>query len=193
MNYGRGWVMKFAGNEFSLPMAEEELAYVRTNPHEEELREIFAIARTDYGRIDYSLKDGRVQPWEINLNPTIGRGLRPSSRSIEPSLRETRELTKEAFYAQFNAAWAGVAAASPRGVAPLDVHLPAAVVRDARAEVRRRWRTRKVLIQAGVDLVKPLMKTRARPLLQKLYRLPGRLVRGNAGALFRMIGRRARS
>lgn len=193
MNYGRGWVMKFAGNEFSLAMAEEELEYVRGNPHEEELQEIFALARTDYGRIDYSMKDGRVQPWEINLNPTIGRGLRPSSRYIEPELRATREETKLAFYERFNAAWADVAAASPRDSAPRQVVIAGSVVKEARAEVRRRWRTREVLIQAGVDLVKPLMKTRARPLLQKLYHLPARLVRGNAGALFRMIGRRVRA
>jgi hypothetical protein len=195
MNYGRGWVLKFAGNEFSQAMAEDELEYVRGNPHEEELQEIFEIARTDYGRIDYSIKGGKVQPWEINLNPTIGRGLRPSSRYIEPELRAIREQTKEAFYARFNAAWAAVAAASPRpeNVAPLEVHFAESVVKAARAEVRRRWRTPKVLIQAGVDLVKPLMKTRARPLLQKLYRLPGMLVRRNAGALFRMIGRRART
>jgi hypothetical protein len=192
MNYGRGWVMKFAGNEFSLSMAEEELDYVRTNPHEQELEEIFALARTDYGRIDYSLKDGRVQPWEINLNPTIGRGLRPSSRHIEPELRETRERTKEAFYEQFNAAWAAVAAAAPRGEGR-EIRLADDIVGPARAEVRRRWRTRRVLIQAGIDLVKPLMKTPARPLLQKLYRLPGVLVKSNAGTLFRMIGRRART
>jgi hypothetical protein len=195
MNYGRGWMLKFAGNDFSLAMAEEELAYVRGNPHEEELKEIFAIARTDYGRIDYSIKDGRVQPWEINLNPTIGRGLRPSSRYIEPELRATREETKEAFYARFNAAWAAVAAAAPRtdDSAPREIRIDASIVKPARAEVRGRWRTRKVIIQAGVDLVKPLMKTPARPLLQKLYRLPGVLVRSNAGALFRLIGRRART
>lgn len=193
LNLGRGWVMKFAGNEFSIAMAEEELDYVRTNPHAAELQEIFAIAGIDYGRIDYSMKNGRVQPWEINLNPTIGRGLRPSSRYIEPEIRETRERIKEAFYEPFNAAWAAEALIAPSSdLPPLEVRIDEEILRAARAEVRGRWRTRKVMIQAGIDLVKPLMKTRARPLLQKLYRLPGALVRGNAGSLFRMIGRRAR-
>ncbi|MCU1244458.1 MAG: hypothetical protein JWN02_368, partial [Acidobacteria bacterium] len=40
MNYGRGWMLKFAGNDFSLAMAEEELEYVRNNPHADELKEI---------------------------------------------------------------------------------------------------------------------------------------------------------
>jgi hypothetical protein len=49
-----------------------ELEYVETNPHEAEVREIFALARVDYGRIDYSFDaDGRMQVWEINTNPTL--------------------------------------------------------------------------------------------------------------------------
>jgi hypothetical protein len=194
MNYGRGWVLKFAGNDFSMAMAEEELAYVRSNPHEQQLTEIFAAANIDYGRIDYALKDGRVQPWEINLNPTIGRGTRPSSRHIEPELRATREETKEAFYAAFNAAWAAVAAAAPRAeeFPARETRIAGTIVRAARVEVRRRWRTPSAIIQAGVDLVKPLMKTRARPILQKLYHLPRTLVHGNAGPFFRILGRRAR-
>ncbi len=191
MNYGRHWMLKFAGNEFSVSMAEEELEYVRTNPHERELAEIFNLARTDYGRIDYSIKDGRVQPWEINLNPTIGRGLRPSSREIEPELRGIREETKEAFYARFNEAWAAV---EPVEVdrSTFTVALDPEVVAAARADERRRWRTGSALLAAGVRLVKPLMKTPARPLLRMLYRLPKRLIHAYAAPVFRLLGRRAR-
>ncbi|MGZ8710276.1 MAG: hypothetical protein ACXW28_08630, partial [Thermoanaerobaculia bacterium] len=191
MNYGRHWVLKFASNEFTMAMAEEELQYVRSNPHEQELAEIFAIAHTDYGRIDYSIKDGRVQPWEINLNPTIGRGLRPSSRTIEPELREIRERTKEAFYARFNEAWSAV---EEPGIdrTPMTIHLDPAIVAAARADERRRWRTGSGLLAAGVRLVKPLAKTPVRPLLRLLYRLPKRLVHANAAPLFRLLGRRAR-
>jgi hypothetical protein len=192
MNYGRAWMLKFGGNEFTQAMADEELDYVRTNPHEQELREIFAIARTDYGRIDYSMKDGRVQPWEINLNPTIGRGLRPSSRYIEPELRATREATKEAFYARFNEAWAAVADEFHPDHALVTVHLDPAIVAEARASDESQWRTPSGLVAAGVELFKPLMKTPLRPLLRMLYRLPKRLVHASAGPLFRILGRRAR-
>jgi hypothetical protein len=191
MNYGRHWMLKFAGNEFSPAMAEEELEYVRTNPHERELAEIFNLARTDYGRIDYSIKDGRVQPWEINLNPTIGRGLRPSSREIEPELRGIREETKEAFYARFNEAWTAVEPVEADR-STFTVHLDREVVAAARADERRRWRTGSALLAAGVRLVKPLMKTPARPLLRMLYRLPKRLVHAYAAPVFRRLGRRAR-
>jgi hypothetical protein len=49
----------------------EELAYVHTNPHEALLRPLFELAHIEYGRIDYALRDGRIQVWEINTNPTI--------------------------------------------------------------------------------------------------------------------------
>jgi hypothetical protein len=50
----------------------EELEYVEANPHETELRALFALAHVDYGRLDYSFDaDGCMQVWEINTNPTI--------------------------------------------------------------------------------------------------------------------------
>jgi hypothetical protein len=49
----------------------EERHYVATNPHEDQLREIFALARIDYGRIDYAVLDGQLQVWEINTEPCI--------------------------------------------------------------------------------------------------------------------------
>jgi hypothetical protein len=174
-------------------MAREELDYVRDNPHEAELREIFRIANIDYGRIDYALLDGRVQTWEINNNPTIGRGLRPSSRAIDPELRETREETKRVFYERFNAAWAAVLAESPgRGAAPVEIRVDPLVLRAALDDHRRRWRTRKGFVEGCLRLAKPLLRTPLAPLLRLLYRGPQRLVRASAAPLFRAVGRRAR-
>ncbi len=51
---------------------ERERHNMETNPHERELRDIFRLARIDYGKIDYSLLDGRLQIWEINTNPNAG-------------------------------------------------------------------------------------------------------------------------
>jgi hypothetical protein len=41
------------------------------NPHARNVAEIFRIARNDYGRIDYTFVNGRLQTYEINLNPTV--------------------------------------------------------------------------------------------------------------------------
>ena len=60
LDYGRDWMLKRQGTEYTRETLAEELEYVRTNPHERQLREIFAIAGVDYGRIDYSMKNGRV-------------------------------------------------------------------------------------------------------------------------------------
>jgi hypothetical protein len=50
---------------------EMERRYLETNPHEQDLRKIFRLARIDYGRIDYAMLGDRLQVWEINTNPHI--------------------------------------------------------------------------------------------------------------------------
>jgi len=58
--------------DLELPeLLEEELEYVRTNPHAAMLEEIFDLAGIEYGRVDYGLRDGRPQVWEINTNPAV--------------------------------------------------------------------------------------------------------------------------
>ena len=70
IHFSRHWILREP--DIRTPeTAREELEYVETNPHAEQLREIFALARIDYGRIDYSVIDGRIQVWEINTNPMI--------------------------------------------------------------------------------------------------------------------------
>lgn len=52
-------------------LCEEEAAFVDARAVPEAVRSAFELAGLDYGRIDYGLKDGRVQVWEINANPVI--------------------------------------------------------------------------------------------------------------------------
>jgi hypothetical protein len=52
-------------------LSAEELQYVQMNPHEDQLRRIFLLAGIQYGRIDYSLLNGKLQTWEINTNPHV--------------------------------------------------------------------------------------------------------------------------
>lgn len=104
LNYGRFWALKHSGTEFTREMLAEERDYVRSNPHEAQLRRIFDAGRVEYGRIDYSLKDGAVETWEINLNPTIGRGRRPSSGTIPDALQPLREEARVHFFSRLQAA-----------------------------------------------------------------------------------------
>jgi hypothetical protein len=79
---------------------EEELRYVSSFPHANEIRRVFKLARIDYGRIDYAFYDGRLQVWEINTNPMLA-----TMESAVPGAprREANErfvgLAREAFLA----------------------------------------------------------------------------------------------
>jgi hypothetical protein len=80
LTLGRGWVTKMHGRLTDQRAADEELEYVRANPHEEWIRRVAALGGVDYGRVDYGLANGRPQLWEINTNPTIaGNPNRPES------------------------------------------------------------------------------------------------------------------
>jgi hypothetical protein len=69
--FSRAWNVKIV--ELTPPeYVREELEFVRTNPHRDELLAIFDLARIQLGRIDYALRDGRIQTWEINTNPILG-------------------------------------------------------------------------------------------------------------------------
>lgn len=72
--YSKEWMVKYQ-SYIDQKIIEAEIAFMTDNPHEQELREIFKLAGIDYGRIDYSLLNGKVQVWEINTNPMIIRSM----------------------------------------------------------------------------------------------------------------------
>ncbi|MEE8116733.1 MAG: hypothetical protein V3T28_06470, partial [Gemmatimonadales bacterium] len=51
----RRWVVAGPTRVKTPEVLEKRRRYVKTNPHERELREIFRLARIDYGRIDYAM------------------------------------------------------------------------------------------------------------------------------------------
>jgi len=71
MIFSHDWMTKSTSRQLAGPTLEEERAYIAANPHEERLREIFAAARIDYGRVDYTVHDGNIRVFEINTNPQI--------------------------------------------------------------------------------------------------------------------------
>ena len=137
LSYSREWMLKFGGSEFSQSMVEEELDYLVANPHQAALREIFALAGVGYGRIDYAVACGRLQTWEINLNPTIGRGRRPSTGKVPAELQALRNQAKEHFYRRFREAWESVDLGVAEAPA-IEVRIPEPIHGDALAEVRAR-------------------------------------------------------
>ncbi len=139
MMIGRGWMLKSPSRIATVEGAREELAYVRDNPHEAWLREVFRIAGIDYGRVDYGVLDGAPQIWEINLDPMLGtvRGPDRPPPDLAAVLAERRSIAACRLRDAFLALQAGD---SPRPVtADVPVEALAAIRRRTRSV---RWRKR---------------------------------------------------
>ncbi|HEY1923178.1 MAG TPA: hypothetical protein VGG44_10555 [Tepidisphaeraceae bacterium] len=118
--YGNDWVLKYPSLVTDANVAEEE-AYLSANPHELEAGEIFKLAKIDYGRIDYSLLNGKLVTWEINTNPII---------TVFPErIAPPRMLGQARFAALFNAEMQSIDIDS-RG-AGISLELPPLLLREA--------------------------------------------------------------
>jgi hypothetical protein len=103
----RNWITKWEGRIINPEAAQEERDYVEGNPHADWLRQVFQLANIGYGRMDYGIKDGAPQVWEINTNPTIARRLgRPTKVAAEE--RRLLAPAREIFRRRFQAAWEGI-------------------------------------------------------------------------------------
>jgi len=93
---GRGWQSKSPDKVYENDDAclHQENEYLTKFPHEKEVRELFHSAGIDYGRIDYSLKNGKIQVWEINTNPniipeaTLAPGRRAAQEQVHQKVRD---------------------------------------------------------------------------------------------------------
>ena len=65
---GRQWcVKKF--EYFDETVIARDLAYIKSTEHNEAVRRVFDIAEVEYGRVDYSIVNGRLEFYELNTNP----------------------------------------------------------------------------------------------------------------------------
>jgi hypothetical protein len=169
MARGRGWMLKADGVEFSEEMLLEERAYVLANPYEGQLRRIFTLAGIEYGRIDFAIKDGAVETWEINTNPSVG----PSRHNVMPeSFAPVRQPIRDHFSRRFHAALEALDSAASseaiavtfsaeclRGASPIVLPPPAegALVRIAQA-----LHPMRPLFDAAARILSPLVARAAR-------------------------------
>ncbi|HKI87804.1 MAG TPA: hypothetical protein VKA38_02170 [Draconibacterium sp.] len=95
--FSKKWMIKGADLTENY-MISEEIEFLKTNPHRNQLHKIFQLVGINYGRIDYSLLYGKIVVWEINPNPMIA-----SSSSLKKSKRKTaHDLFAENFIRAFN-------------------------------------------------------------------------------------------
>jgi hypothetical protein len=160
--------------EFSLANARAERDFVVAIPHEAALREVAAIAQVEYGRIDYAILNGRPQVWEINLNPTIGRGLRPPAGHVPAELEPVRSETRREFYRRFTSAFEAIDPGPLEGpVVPVSFD-PELAARPLIAEARPTALTR---LRRVLEPLRPVFE----PLARAAFPLLGRLSRRARG------------
>src|SRR5581483_1967617 len=68
--FSRNWQLK-QPDITNADTERETQVYIERNPHRDTLRDIFRRAGVDYGRIDYSILEKKLQVWEINTNPMV--------------------------------------------------------------------------------------------------------------------------
>lgn len=167
LNFSHDWMVKQGDdgyrregtNEPHLERIREEEEYMRSNPHLPWLKKVFDRAAIEYGRVDYSLLDGRPQLWEINTFPQMGG--RPSGPPAGPEkqrLREERKVARTHFYQRLGPALDALTEDVPGAESlylELDPALAAELERQRRKDDRRTW-LRKVV--ASVDAKVPGFK-----------------------------------
>lgn len=65
---GRQWCVK-QFEYFDETVVARDLAYIKSTEHNEMVRKVFDIAAVEYGRVDYSIVNGRLEFYELNTNP----------------------------------------------------------------------------------------------------------------------------
>ena len=166
LNAGREWMLKLESSELTRELVMEDQRYVVDNPHREQLADFFALAGIDFGQMDYSIKDGRIQPWEINVSPTIGRGVKPGGGLGPKELWPLRTETREFFFDRFRQAWIDLDSI-PSGRPPVDVEFDRALLEDVMRGRPAEGRVRRIA-RGLLKPVKPLLSPVASRLLGHL-------------------------
>jgi hypothetical protein len=79
------WNVKSSASSTDPDFAREELAFVKGNPHAEDLLRACNAGNIQFGRVDYTLRDGALVIFEVNPNPTF-----PKFKGGAPAREERR-------------------------------------------------------------------------------------------------------
>ncbi len=104
ISHGPHWMLKGATAQVTPEYLAEEHAYFVENPHAAQIAEVARRAGVEYGRIDYAMLGNRLQTWELNLNPTIGRRPNAGPGRTPPEYRPMRDAANAIFYERFQQA-----------------------------------------------------------------------------------------
>jgi hypothetical protein len=155
--HSTNWITKSHGRQLDAEKACEDLAYVQSNPHARWLREMFDLAKVGYGRIDYGLKNGKPQVWEINTNPTIVRVFGPGNLTEEQ--RRLRDDARRHFFSNFEAALEAIeSVADPSQTVQIRVSQEQWRKLAAEKQLRLRAKTRRDAISQFAEFLRRIIR-----------------------------------
>ena len=165
LHAGPHWMTKEATRDDDQTLLAEELDFVRESPHAAWVRQVFEIARIQYGRLDYSVRNGRPQAWEINITPTIaGDPAKRKATAAEEQSRVLKNPAREHFHIKLREAFCAIDPGPLEG-SEIRVEFPPGLVEQARCERRellaierhRQW-VSKIAATRGFRGVGPLLR-----------------------------------
>jgi hypothetical protein len=181
LHAGTDWVVKSDGRLIGEGLVREEIDYLLRDPHGRWLRQVFNLAAIEYGRIDYGLWRGQPQVWEINTNPTFGRGHRLASHPSRDAFASLRDDSRDAVNRRLLEAFAALERPEPVRQVPiaLDPTLVSRLAIEIREQARAQRRVRRrhtVTTSQWTQAIKRL----ARPLLTAIAAVTLRLRRARS-------------
>lgn len=137
------WFVKNSADGLLPEHIDEVRAYIAANPHAGQVMQMFEKARMQYGRIDYTLADGRLVVFEINSNPTVLSDPPTRFASYDPQPFADRH--------------ANALLALPQATAPDSLPAIDAAHRVALARLRRRYQFKrlKIVLKKAFNRSKP--------------------------------------
>lgn len=162
----RQWMTKDEYRDTEERLVFEETKFLHENPHAAWARTVFEMAHIEYGRLDYGVRDGRPQAWEINFTPVFGRGgvNRPTDTPEKQRMRLLTHPNREYTHAAIREAFRRV---DPGPLPGNDVafEFPPALVEESRRErdkirslARRQQGIARIAAAPGVRAIGPLLR-----------------------------------
>lgn len=165
LHIGPHWMTKNGTRDGDDRLIDEEIAYLRENPHAEWVRKVFELAHIEYGRLDYGVRGSRPQAWEINFTPFLAADpSRPTGTPQRERLRRLTRPTREHAHRAMGEAFQRLDP-GPTAGDPVGFEIPPALEAEARREretmralARRHARVAKWAAAPGVRAVGPALR-----------------------------------
>ncbi|MGV3709162.1 MAG: hypothetical protein ACO1Q7_09995 [Gemmatimonas sp.] len=145
------WMVKSEDSERDMATALGEQQFQLEGRYNDWIMRVFTLAGIDYGRLDFGVMNGVPQAWEINMQPTIGRGPGEHKPREQNDVTVLLESVRNRFHEGLRNAFAELDDDAVPAPAPLAVRISDHVMTRLLAEreaAARRSRLKQMLSRA---------------------------------------------